>query len=290
VSNLAVIQIVPGPMASNLERSLSEEGEHPWAFDRSMSQMKGIQANGTYVAFLRATLPSGANLGRQGPIELSTRVTRIVLGRITQRIRETATPYFDGFPFEFWFELVDDAEHDATTELADAADATNQRIPDLGLTANHLRELLSNARSAKVGLFYDGLPRLAPYFRGFDEIPRLAGSVPTTSSPAKSTKVSEGALPMTPLGEAAHQFRSAVAAAGLAFDGLNQDLPTAFLAAIAAKRFAILTGLSGSGKTQLARALGQWFGTDTSGLPRYRVIPARADWTSPEPLLGYEDA
>ena len=63
----------------------------------------------------------------------------------------------------------------------------------------------------------------------------------------------------------------------------------AFLAAVAAKRFAILSGLSGSGKTLLARSLGQWLGEDDRG-PRYLVVPVRPDWTSPEPLLGYEDA
>ncbi len=73
------------------------------------------------------------------------------------------------------------------------------------------------------------------------------------------------------------------------FLGANRDLPHAFVAALAAKRFALLSGLSGSGKTQLARALGQWLGEGEHG-PRYLVVPVRPDWTSPEPLLGYEDA
>src|SRR5690606_24773595 len=40
----------------------------------------------------------------------------------------------------------------------------------------------------------------------------------------------------------------------------------------------------------LARALGQWLGTAEDGQERYTVVPVRPDWTSPEPLLGYEDA
>ncbi len=44
------------------------------------------------------------------------------------------------------------------------------------------------------------------------------------------------------------------------------------------------TGLSGSGKSQLALKLGQWFGHD-----RYSVVAVRPDWTGPEAMLGYED-
>lgn len=96
--------------------------------------------------------------------------------------------------------------------------------------------------------------------------------------------------PAVSLGIAADEFVDAVSRSGLVFEGLNRDLPKAAFAAVAAKRFVILTGMSGSGKTQLARALGQWFGHTASGIARYRVVPVRADWTSPEPMLGYEDA
>jgi 5-methylcytosine-specific restriction protein B len=87
-----------------------------------------------------------------------------------------------------------------------------------------------------------------------------------------------------------NEFSSAVDAAGLRFLGANAELPRALLASLVAKRFAILTGLSGSGKTLLARAVGQWLGADENGGKRYLVVPVRPDWTSPEPLLGYEDA
>jgi MoxR-like ATPase len=57
-----------------------------------------------------------------------------------------------------------------------------------------------------------------------------------------------------------------------------------------AKPFAILTGLAGSGKTQLAMRLGEWFGTDDHGRHRHVVVPVRPDWTGPEAIFGYEDA
>ena len=80
-------------------------------------------------------------------------------------------------------------------------------------------------------------------------------------------------------------FSGALHEAGLHFGVQHDGLVRSFLAALATKRFAILTGLSGSGKTQLGLALGRWFGET-----RYRVVPVRPDWTGPEALLGYPDA
>ncbi|MBO3743209.1 McrB family protein [Actinoplanes flavus] len=88
---------------------------------------------------------------------------------------------------------------------------------------------------------------------------------------------------------AAEEFQRAVEKSGLSF-APESKLVRAFLAGLLAKPFAILTGLSGSGKTQLAMRLGDWFGHDDDGRPRYLVVPVRPDWTGPEALLGYEDA
>ena len=64
----------------------------------------------------------------------------------------------------------------------------------------------------------------------------------------------------------------------------------AFLAGVLSKPFAILTGQSGSGKTQLAMRLGEWCGQDAGGRSRSLVLPVRPDWTGPEFLFGYPDA
>lgn len=71
----------------------------------------------------------------------------------------------------------------------------------------------------------------------------------------------------------------------LVFGDGHDQLVRSFIASLATKPFAILTGLSGSGKTQLAMGLGQWFGAD-----RTLITPVRPDWTGAEALFGYEDA
>jgi hypothetical protein len=86
---------------------------------------------------------------------------------------------------------------------------------------------------------------------------------------------------------AASQFMASVEESGLRFPSTDV---VAFLAAALAKPFTILTGQSGSGKTQLGQRLGEWFGSDSSGRPRCLVVPVRPDWTGPEYLFGYQDA
>jgi hypothetical protein len=114
---------------------------------------------------------------------------------------------------------------------------------------------------------------------------------PVTGSPLLEDFMGRGASPVTssPAAVAAlgSAYLEAVETAGLRFR--SSDV-VAFIAAMLAKPFAILTGQSGSGKTQLAKRLGEWFGADARGRPRYRLVPVRPDWTGPEYLFGYPDA
>jgi 5-methylcytosine-specific restriction protein B len=73
------------------------------------------------------------------------------------------------------------------------------------------------------------------------------------------------------------------------------------VAAVLSKRFLILTGLSGSGKTKLAQALARWLTPDMEIAapaapvrgkklsPYYKVVPVGADWTGSENILGFPD-
>jgi hypothetical protein len=80
-------------------------------------------------------------------------------------------------------------------------------------------------------------------------------------------------------------FARALRTSGLSFGEEHDSIVRCFLGSLMAKPLVLLTGLSGSGKTQLALKLAEWLGGD-----RYRVVPVRPDWTGPESLLGYEDA
>lgn len=59
------------------------------------------------------------------------------------------------------------------------------------------------------------------------------------------------------------------------------------IASLVTKRFLILTGLSGSGKTKLAHAFAAWIAESDA---QYRIVAVGADWTTNENLLGYQDA
>lgn len=84
---------------------------------------------------------------------------------------------------------------------------------------------------------------------------------------------------------------SADATAALGFAGLLVDRAdvTRYLAAVIAKPFVILSGLSGSGKTKLAQAIAAWLGCSTEA-GTLALVPVGADWTSTESVLGYADA
>ncbi|WP_131809556.1 McrB family protein [Mycolicibacterium iranicum] len=131
-----------------------------------------------------------------------------------------------------------------------------------------------------VGLRDDFVNELAHQF------PELATHLPEILADAPSREM----WPEAPTpSEIFRDFADAVDASGLRFPAGSQ-LVRSFVSSLLAKPFAILTGLAGSGKTQLAMRLGEWFGTDELGRHRHVVVPVRPDWTGPEAVFGYEDA
>ncbi|MFG1934617.1 McrB family protein [Mycobacterium sp. NPDC048908] len=116
--------------------------------------------------------------------------------------------------------------------------------------------------------------------------PELAAHLPSApAGPGSTPTLEKAAMPA----ELFSDFAVAVEVSGLRFPA-GSNLVRSFLAGLLAKPFAILTGLAGSGKTQLAMRLGEWFGTDEHGRHRHIVVPVRPDWTGPESIFGYEDA
>jgi 5-methylcytosine-specific restriction protein B len=76
-----------------------------------------------------------------------------------------------------------------------------------------------------------------------------------------------------------------ILSSGLLF---TEQFITRFVISLMTKPFVILSGLSGSGKTQLAIAFAKAICADFK--KQVRIVPVGADWTNREPLLGYPNA
>lgn len=72
---------------------------------------------------------------------------------------------------------------------------------------------------------------------------------------------------------------------------VSESLFLRFAAALGSKRFVILSGLAGSGKTKLAQAFARWMApaAEDEESPAHLVIPVGADWTGSDAILGYPD-
>ncbi len=86
-----------------------------------------------------------------------------------------------------------------------------------------------------------------------------------------------------PLSEIADAFHQQLGQAGM---NVSPSLAQRFIASLLAKRFLILAGLSGSGKTKLAQACARWV---TPNASCYAIVAVGADWTSNENIVGYPD-
>ena len=105
-------------------------------------------------------------------------------------------------------------------------------------------------------------------------------------TPTVAFEEPDAPLPIRPnLREAVDSFSEALRASGVQFGEQHDGLVSAFVSSLVTKPLVILTGLSGSGKTQIAMRFGEWLGPD-----RLRVVAVRPDWTGAEALIGYEDA
>jgi 5-methylcytosine-specific restriction protein B len=80
-------------------------------------------------------------------------------------------------------------------------------------------------------------------------------------------------------------FSNSLKTAGLDYGARHDLICGTFMASILSKPFVLLTGLTGSGKTQIALKFGEWLGE-----ARRLVVAVRPDWTGPESLFGYENA
>lgn len=80
---------------------------------------------------------------------------------------------------------------------------------------------------------------------------------------------------------------------------LTEKITTNVVASLLSKRFLVLTGLAGSGKTKIAQAFARWITPDPGWIddtdrsqgknpnPYYSLVPVGADWTGNENIIGY---
>jgi len=90
-----------------------------------------------------------------------------------------------------------------------------------------------------------------------------------------------------------------IAVASTAGVHVHRSMALRFASSLLAKRFLILTGLSGSGKTKVGQAFARWITADPGFVdpsdpakgkhanPFVELVPVGADWTGNENILGY---
>jgi hypothetical protein len=99
-----------------------------------------------------------------------------------------------------------------------------------------------------------------------------------------ANKVSGATLPSASLEPLIDDFLTSAKNTNLVFES---QLIARFFSSLLAKRFVLLCGLSGSGKTKLAEACALWLCESET---QFQLVAVGADWTSNENLLGYADA
>jgi 5-methylcytosine-specific restriction protein B len=160
-----------------------------------------------------------------------------------------------------------------------AGRAVNKSHVNRQLRAGALEERSGGAIEYKMQNVSAALADLRlPWIEGYKPAENYQDAI---KAEARDTAQSLGLL-KTCANQTFREFLAEIENSGLSFE---PEFVRAFLVSLATKRFTILTGLSGSGKTQLALQFGRWLGRG-----RHLVVPVRPDWTGSEALLGYEDA
>src|SRR6266567_1926999 len=156
------------------------------------------------------------------------------------------------------------------TETAQNAKAlTDAFKKETGLAEDEIRAILNGQDRPPSGTFEEWFaPEVSNPAIYLPDVKKSAGSPASRDDLASLAESFSDALEQCPL-------------------KLQPGAAVRFVASLLAKRFVILTGLAGSGKTKLAQAFARWI---TPPSPQcFAVVPVGADWTSNEHVLGYPD-
>lgn len=268
MSNVVAIYVGQAGLA-NLTVGL---GQGIWGFKKNLDDLARI-APGDVVL-----LASGGGSPRvQSGVWSAGRLSSIEIGVVTQGLYEDRTPVWpdehtgeNSYPYRFRFEQ-------------------RKRVVDIALgETGPLGPMVADA--LRVSGNSQGRAFVLANPPGFTLDVSAAGGPPPPPPPPPppvSTVAPAPARPPAPAATAVSveslvvEFERQLDDASLRFQG---DLAMRFLCGLLTKPFVIFTGLSGSGKTQLAIALGRWLGEE-----RLHVAAVRPDWTGAEALFGYEN-
>jgi 5-methylcytosine-specific restriction protein B len=171
------------------------------------------------------------------------------------------------------------------------AHAIRERVPPSSLPGFRLDDSIDLRTESGLGSDYE-VSTIAHKFYPTDQIPDDADlrsdldAIVRVYEEVISDTISEGnVLEGDSLLSIVDSFSRGLQAAHVSFGTRHDELVRSFVASLATKGFVILTGLSGSGKTQLAIKFGQWLGAQ-----RWHLEPVRPDWTGTEAVLGFVDA
>jgi 5-methylcytosine-specific restriction enzyme B len=119
----------------------------------------------------------------------------------------------------------------------------------------------------------------------------LLGATPLSRLAAHGTTV--GGRALSPATIPVPQLKTRIAALNAVYGGEIVERYHVAMNHLARKHFVLLTGISGTGKTLLAKAYA-YAVLDVPSLdlpaPEFFLIPVRPDWTDPSHLMGYLDA
>jgi hypothetical protein len=126
--------------------------------------------------------------------------------------------------------------------VANRRDASRWDTKRLDMELLALRRKVEQQFPSRIIDFYDD---------GIIELWRTDSSIPVPSGNQSAPSV----MNQTPINTMSKDFHEAITASGMV---LNRQIVTRLLSALLSKRFLILTGLSGSGKTKVAQAFAHW--------------------------------